>query len=98
MVEIIDAVTMARPRRRNIFWDDELASMVKALYVSVLEAVATMVQFLLQKVERVNIVDRGVYMYFPLRPDTVKSPIFCSHMTKTSKQKHNWKLQEARKP
>lgn len=62
MVEIIDAVTMARPRRRNIFWDDDLASMVKALYVSVLEAIAAMVQFLLQKVERVNIASRGMYL------------------------------------
>lgn len=62
-MEVIDAVTMARPRRRIISWDTELAGIVRALYVSVLDAVATIVQHLLQKVERANIIDRGMFLH-----------------------------------
>lgn len=59
ILEVVRTVTMARPKRDIVSWDKSLEGCVKDLYVAVIEAVVTIVQFLLQKVEKIDLSKRG---------------------------------------
>lgn len=66
VVVVVDAVTGASPKRRIFRWDDSLKNCIHKLYASVLEAVAVIIQYLLQRVEKPRFPDKGMFPNIPL--------------------------------
>ncbi|KAK0638305.1 hypothetical protein DIS24_g9971 [Lasiodiplodia hormozganensis] len=89
VVVVVDVVTGASPKRRIFRWDDSLKNCIHKLYASVLEAVAVIIQYLLQRVEKPRFPDKAIKKARGLFKDKDEKPAKPKPPTKSVKHVDN---------
>lgn len=59
IVQIVGTVTAVSPKRKILNWDDTLDDCINKLYVAVLDAIATLIQYFVQRTDKPSLKQRG---------------------------------------